>query len=172
MWHDLYMRSWFWHLQSLPLFIFIFFFWWGGQLMPRVRRYKVQMPCQVPPITSPQKEKKSNFSWRFFPIRMGDNFFFFFNNNRMKQRVKGIISLVCACVCVCVHILIIWSSFIFNFSILEEYAVISFLSKCFNIPSYIRHVRGTEPDRGNKSLILYDNRSLSPFLFVLKMTSH
>ena len=174
MWHDLYTRSWFWHLQSLPLFIF-FFFWWGGQLMLRVRRYKVQMPCQVPPITSPQKEKKKQFLLKIFPHKDGGQCFFFVvvvYNNRMKQKVKGIISLVCACVCVCVHILIIWSSYIFNFSILEEYTVISFLSKCFNIPSYISQVRGTEPDRGIKSLILYDNRSLSPFLFVLKMTSH
>ena len=155
------------------VFVFFFFFWWGGQLMLRVRRYKVQMPCQVSPLTSPQKEKKQ-FLLKIFPHKDGGQcffFFFFIIIGRMKPRVKGIISLVCTCVCVCTYLLFevhLSSTSVF----LEEYTVISFLSKCFNIPSYIRQVRGTKPDGGIKSLILYDNRSLSPFLFVLKMTSH
>lgn len=44
------------------LYLFIYFFWWGGQLMLRVRRYKVQMPCQVPPITSLRRKKKKAIS--------------------------------------------------------------------------------------------------------------
>lgn len=44
--------------------------------MLRVRRYKVQMPCQVPPITSPQKEKKKQFLLKIFPHKDGGQCFF------------------------------------------------------------------------------------------------